>query len=178
MATAICRRQVAEESRPCAQVFVEEAQEFQVGVDDSRYRRRTRLSSAAGIKAEALTHEESPSADAIQIMMQWYCRCLQNILLVRNIATGLLSYYVYLSTSQSTKTRLICLQEEVAVLQMQCGLGASLSSVTRRIWLRHVAVSGILTGGFARYVLVLDCVGLSSCPKSCLPSCKIMFLFE
>ena len=41
-------------------------------------------------------------------------------------------------------------QEELVVLQTQCGLGASLSSVVRRIWLANLAESSILTQNFSR----------------------------
>ncbi|CAL8468416.1 g7956 [Coccomyxa elongata] len=54
-------------------------------------------------------------------MMLWYSRCLHH-----------------------------ALQEELSVLQTQCGLGASLSSVVRRIWLANLAESSILTQNFSR----------------------------
>ncbi|KAK9915291.1 hypothetical protein WJX75_007180 [Coccomyxa subellipsoidea] len=87
-----------------SQVYVEEAQEFQTGIDDSRFRQRTQRSKAPVVKLETASTEETPKADSIQKMMLWYCRCLQ-----------------------------IALQEVVTMLQTQCGQSTSLSSVVRRI---------------------------------------------
>ncbi len=64
------------------QVFVEEAQEFQVGIDDSRFRQRTGRTSKRGIKTEEETTEQSPNAEVIKRMMHLYCRCLQHALQV------------------------------------------------------------------------------------------------
>lgn len=60
-----------------AKVYVEEAQEFQTGIDDSRFRQRTQRSKAPVVKLETASTEETPKADSIQKMMLWYCRCLQ-----------------------------------------------------------------------------------------------------
>ncbi len=68
---------------PSAQVYVEEAQEFQTGIDDSRYRQRAQRSKAPVVKLEARSTDETPKADSIQKMMLWYCRCLQHALQVR-----------------------------------------------------------------------------------------------
>lgn len=139
-----------------AQAYVEEAQEYQVGIDDSRYRRRT--SAGPRIKAEEIPREQSPSADAIQRMIQVYCRCLQHALQV--LIQYCIIYTLHLSVFicsilhvgySITESEAIHVQDTVTVLQTQCGLGASLASLTRRMWLGHVASSGVLTTAFATY---------------------------
>ncbi|BDA43636.1 probable TATA box-binding protein-associated factor RNA polymerase [Coccomyxa sp. Obi] len=104
-----------------SQVFVEEAQEFQTGIDDSRYRQRAHRTQSSRVKLDIIPREKSPTAESLQKMLLWYSRCLQH-----------------------------ALQEELIVLQTQCGLGASLSSVVRRIWLANLAESSILTQNFSR----------------------------
>ena len=59
------------------QAFVEEEQEWQEGVDNSRYRRSTRLT--ASVKPQRLQEQAFSLTDALQS----YCQCMQHMLLVR-----------------------------------------------------------------------------------------------
>ncbi len=93
-------------------------------------------------------------------MMLWYSRCLQHALQVEdhlvNLFPGcfisLLASFGILSSGWQAvhKRKNNPAQEELSVLQTQCGLGASLSSVVRRIWLANLAESSILTQNFSR----------------------------
>jgi hypothetical protein len=67
------------------QAFVEEAQEFQAGVDDSRYRRRERTAAGRRIKAEGPAEKGTPDAAGIQKLMALYCQCLQRCLQVTSL---------------------------------------------------------------------------------------------
>ena len=145
------------------QLFVEEAQEFQTGIDDSRYRQRAQRSRAPVVKLETTSSEESPKADSIQKMMLWYCRCLQHGMQVcHHKNESKFAQVFHQKNSCSYSVTLTCVaQELVSMLQTQCGLGTSLSSVVRRIWLANLAESGILTQNFSRHTHVLVLCTLS-----------------
>ena len=67
------------------QAYVEEAQEFQAGVDDSRYRRKQRTPTGKAVKIEEGGKQKSPDAAAVQQLVALYTRCLQRCLQVLNV---------------------------------------------------------------------------------------------
>ena len=63
------------------QLFVQEQQEFQTGIDDLRYRRRASRLSGRPASAQASQHAP-PSADTIYAMLVTYTKLLQHALQV------------------------------------------------------------------------------------------------
>ena len=64
------------QGRSLRQAFVEEEQEWQEGVDTSRYRRSTRISASVRPERAAAPEISLPAA------LQCYCLCLQRLLQV------------------------------------------------------------------------------------------------
>ncbi|CAK0781685.1 hypothetical protein CVIRNUC_005445 [Coccomyxa viridis] len=107
-----------------SQVFVQEQQEFQTGIDDLRYRRRAGGPSRRPASAQASEHLP-PDVDTVHAMLITYSKALQH-----------------------------ALQAMMQALQGLCGSGAPLTSTIRQLWMAIISECGILTLKFARGVKV------------------------